>query len=217
MAYLHGVSLQILLSYINDGNVEEAEVGQRILTALKQVSPASSLLIHMTGLSIRGTSLCEVVTVRDLSTQHLAPRWLLHNLAGLYWRAVGNLYHGIECLRRSIHLVPADYVDVPLVNMANILYKCHRLDAALNMTRQALIFCDFEVGSLSAAFNLCTLPISCTEVISHLPANHSLDACQPAGRQGERVGRDPPLRACPRTEPRLQARPRHAQKPQVSL
>ena len=69
----------------------------------------------------------------------------MYNLAGLYWRVVGNNYHGIECLRRSLHFVPADYLDVPLVNMANILYKWNKIDDALNLTKQALVFSPYEV------------------------------------------------------------------------
>jgi len=37
------ILFQILLSWVNNGDVEEEEVGQRILTALKQVSHSAAM------------------------------------------------------------------------------------------------------------------------------------------------------------------------------
>ncbi|KAK0055172.1 tetratricopeptide repeat protein 17 [Biomphalaria pfeifferi] len=102
---------EILLSLVNDGAVTEEEVGQRILTALKQ---------------------------------NIGPQWILYNLAGLYWRIIGNNYHGIECIRRSIYLCPQQYKDVPLVNLANILYRYGRYDDAIIIMRDALDINDAE-------------------------------------------------------------------------
>lgn len=68
---------------------------------------------------------------------HIGPAWLLYNVAGLYWRVIGNNYHSIECLRRSLHFVPTKYRDVPLVNLANILYKWGRVDEAIILIREA--------------------------------------------------------------------------------
>ncbi|CAD5117844.1 DgyrCDS6590 [Dimorphilus gyrociliatus] len=67
----------------------------------------------------------------------VGPAWLLYNVAGLYWRVIGNNYHSIECLRRSLYLVPTKYRDVPLVNLANILYKWGRVDEAIILIREA--------------------------------------------------------------------------------
>ncbi|XP_059157800.1 tetratricopeptide repeat protein 17-like isoform X2 [Physella acuta] len=105
---------EILLKHVNDGVVTEEEVGQRILTALKQ---------------------------------NIGPQWILYNLAGLYWRIIGNNYHGIECIRRSIYLSPAQYKDVPLVNLANILYRYGRYDDAIIIMRDALHVNDAEPSS----------------------------------------------------------------------
>ncbi|BFZ05335.1 hypothetical protein BsWGS_08373 [Bradybaena similaris] len=102
---------KILLDHVNNGFVTEEEVGQRILTALKQ---------------------------------NIGPQWILYNLAGLYWRIIGNNYHGIECIRRAIYLSPEEYKDVPLVNLANILYRYGRYDDAIIIMRDALEINDAE-------------------------------------------------------------------------
>ncbi|KAK3763690.1 hypothetical protein RRG08_058200, partial [Elysia crispata] len=98
-------------SHVNDGLVTEEEVGQRILTALKQ---------------------------------NIGPQWILYNLAGLYWRIIGNNYHGIECIRRSIHLSPPQYRDIPLVNLANILYRYGRYQDAIVVMWDAITVNDAE-------------------------------------------------------------------------
>ena len=59
---------------------------------------------------------------------------------------LGNSYHGIECLRRSLFLVPDQYKDVPLNNLANILYKWGRVDDAVLVMRDAIATNSFEVG-----------------------------------------------------------------------
>ncbi|KAL8577739.1 hypothetical protein ACOMHN_065556 [Nucella lapillus] len=105
---------QTLLEHVNEGQVTEEEVGQRILTALKQ---------------------------------NIGPRWVLFNLAGMYWRIIGNNYHGIECLRRSLHLSPPEYRDVPLNNLANILYRWGRVSDALLVMRDAINISDLEPTS----------------------------------------------------------------------
>lgn len=78
--------------------------------------------------------------------QNIGPQWMLYNLAGLYWRITGNNYHGIECIRRAIYLSPAQYRDVPLVNLANILYRYGRYDDAIIIMRDALEVNDAEVS-----------------------------------------------------------------------
>ncbi len=70
---------------------------------------------------------------------------MLYNLAGLYWRINGNNYHGIECLRRSLFYAPEKYKDVPLVNLANILYKWGRIDDTVTIMREAVNVNDLEV------------------------------------------------------------------------
>ncbi|XP_077994523.1 tetratricopeptide repeat protein 17-like [Glandiceps talaboti] len=96
---------QILLNLVNNGDVTEEEVGQRILTALKQNNKS---------------------------------KWILYNLAGLYWRVIGNNYHGIECLRRAVHFTPDDYLDIIYVNMANIMQRVGNHKDASLLLKKAL-------------------------------------------------------------------------------
>ena len=78
-------------------------------------------------------------------TKKIGPGWVLYNLAGLYWRIIGNNYQGVECIRRSLYLVPEEYKDVPLVNLANILYRWGRVEDAVTVMRDALDVNDLEV------------------------------------------------------------------------
>ena len=72
---------------------------------------------------------------------------MLYNLAALYWRIVGNTVNGIECARRALYFAPDQYRDVPLVNLANILYRVGRVNDAILVMREALIINDDEVRS----------------------------------------------------------------------
>jgi tetratricopeptide (TPR) repeat protein len=76
----------------------------------------------------------------------MEPSWILYNLAGLYWRVIGNNYHALECIRRALYFAPDQYRDVPLVNLANILYKWGRVDDAVTVMRDAVAVNDLEVG-----------------------------------------------------------------------
>ena len=82
----------------------------------------------------------------DFPLQKIGPSWVLYNLAGLYWRIIGNSYHGVECIRRSLYYAPDEYRDVPLVNLANILYKWGRVDDAVVVMRDAIAINDLEVN-----------------------------------------------------------------------
>ena len=106
--------MQILLRHVDVKDLTAEEVGQRILTALKQ---------------------------------KVGPSWVLYNLAGLYWRIMGNSYHGVECIRRSLYFAPDEYRDVPLVNLANILYKWGRLDDAILVAREAVEISELEASA----------------------------------------------------------------------
>lgn len=76
--------------------------------------------------------------------KNIGPPWILYNLAGLYWRIIGNNYHGIECIRRSIYLCPPEYQDIPLVNLANILYRYGRYQDAIVVMWDAINVNDAE-------------------------------------------------------------------------
>lgn len=125
--------LPILLSHVNDGIAIE-EIGQRLLTALKQ---------------------------------KIGPGWVLYNLAGLYWRIIGNNYQGVECIRRSLYLVPEEYKDVPLVNLANILYRWGRFEDAVTVMRDALAVNDLEPESHYFYANLLWATKNYTGAVKH--------------------------------------------------
>ncbi|XP_062591170.1 tetratricopeptide repeat protein 17-like [Saccostrea cucullata] len=123
----------ILIAHVNDGIAIE-EIGQRLLTALKQ---------------------------------KIGPGWVLYNLAGLYWRIIGNNYQGIECIRRSLYLVPDEYRDVPLINLANILYLWGRFEDAVTVMKDALAVNDLEPESHYFYANLLWATKNYTGAVKH--------------------------------------------------
>lgn len=92
-----------------------------------------------------------IATYSSLSSQNIGPSWVLFNLAGLYWRVAGNGFQGVECIRRALHTVPEQYRDVPLVNLANVLYRWGRHDDAVVVMQEALKINDLEVSQYRVA------------------------------------------------------------------
>ena len=78
--------------------------------------------------------------------QNTGPKWILFNLAGLYWRIVGNNYHALECFRRAIYTAPVDLQDVPEINMANVLYRWGKYADARFIVFEARRRNEYEVG-----------------------------------------------------------------------
>ncbi|XP_069761940.1 tetratricopeptide repeat protein 17 isoform X3 [Narcine bancroftii] len=70
--------------------------------------------------------------------KQIAPMWLLLNEAGLYWRAVGNTSSALACLKRALNVVPEDYMDIPLVNLANLLIHIQLHQDAAALLQKAL-------------------------------------------------------------------------------
>lgn len=123
-----------LINHVPDRILTEEEVGQRLLTALKE---------------------------------NIGPGWILYNVAGLYWRVIGNNYHGIECFRRSLYLVPPEYKDVPLVNLANILYMWGKYEDAVKIMKDALSINDLEPDSHFFFGNLLWVTKNYTGAVKH--------------------------------------------------
>ena len=73
----------------------------------------------------------------------------MFNLAGLYWRIIGNNYHGIECFRRAVYTAPDEVQDVPEVNLANILYRWGKYDDARVLIRESMKLNKYEVMNFS--------------------------------------------------------------------
>jgi len=70
---------------------------------------------------------------------------VLYNLAALFWRVVGHGPNSVECVRRALHFVPDQYRDVPLLNLANILYRSGHVHDATAVASEALSINDVEV------------------------------------------------------------------------
>ncbi|OWF35392.1 tetratricopeptide repeat protein 17-like isoform X2 [Mizuhopecten yessoensis] len=117
----------------------------RMPLKMSDKSIRQTLLNHVNG----GVVTEEEVGQRILTAlkKSVGPKWMLYNLAGMYWRIIGNNYHGIECIRRSLVHVPDKYKDVPLVNLANILYRWGRYHDAVKVMRDALNISDIEPSS----------------------------------------------------------------------
>ena len=74
---------------------------------------------------------------KNEATEHL---WLLYNTAALYWRVMGGNRQGervkysrsyvdskaIECLRRAVLHAPQKHQDIPLTQLAYIMYRFNR-------------------------------------------------------------------------------------------
>ena len=72
--------------------------------------------------------------------------WGLYNLASVYWRAIGNGYQSVECLRRGIHFAPQSSRDIGLIGLANVLHRHGKLESAMIAARAAL---DIQTDSVS--------------------------------------------------------------------
>ena len=87
-----------------------------------------------------------MVCIFSDSLQDELPMWTLYNLLGLYWRAEGSATISVECLRKAIALTPNDYLDVPYVNLASVLYKAGHIDDALKVALKAIQINHTEVS-----------------------------------------------------------------------
>ncbi|XP_071122223.1 tetratricopeptide repeat protein 17-like isoform X6 [Mytilus edulis] len=123
-----------LINHVPDRILTAEEVGQRLLTALKE---------------------------------KIGPEWILYNVAGLYWRVIGNNYHGIECFRRSLYFVQPQYKDVPLVNLANILYMWGKFEDGVKIMKDALAINDLEPDSHFLYGNLLWVTKNYTGAVKH--------------------------------------------------
>lgn len=86
-------------------------------------------------------------------------RWVFLNLAGLYWRINGNLVNGVECLRHAVRETPKEYLDLPLVNLASLLYKGGHIDDALQVALKALHINSTEVIFIGTCSHISTINI----------------------------------------------------------
>ncbi|XP_077967043.1 tetratricopeptide repeat protein 17-like isoform X2 [Styela clava] len=101
--------LRELLLHLNEGRVWPGDIAHRIQAAIKK------------SLSRKDKNL-----------------WLLYNFAGLYFRVQGDNLKAVECIRRAAHRTPAEQYDIPLVNLANIMYRLGKVNDALTLLIEAL-------------------------------------------------------------------------------
>ncbi|KAK3594378.1 hypothetical protein CHS0354_032887 [Potamilus streckersoni] len=125
-------------------HIKSVSYEERSRIPIKLFDPFSrqSLLDHVN----EGKVTVEEIGQRILTAikKTVGPAWILYNLAGLYWRIMGNNYHAIECVRSSLHSVPEEFKDVPLLNLANILYRWGRYEDAMIVMKDALAVNSFE-------------------------------------------------------------------------
>ena len=85
----------------------------------------------------------------------------MYSLASVYWRALGDGYNSIECLRRSIDYANYQDKDIGYIGLANVLHRHGYLENAIITARAAL---DIRPNSVSV----------CVCVLIHIIYNHSL-------------------------------------------
>lgn len=86
--------------------------------------------------------------------QGAGPKWLLLSLAGLYWRAQGQLQPATQCLVQSLSLAPEHLLDLPLVALSSLLASQGHFSEALELARQALLKNSIEVSTNLLAASL---------------------------------------------------------------
>jgi tetratricopeptide (TPR) repeat protein len=110
LAFLPEPQIKPVLIGMLDPDAPLEEVGQRILTAF------------------------------ECAEDHDRPqdKWVLFNIAALFFRAIGNPYHAVECVRRALHFSPLHAKDVALIQLANILRRFGHVSDAAVVMRMAL-------------------------------------------------------------------------------
>uniref|UniRef100_A0AAY4EQ15 Tetratricopeptide repeat protein 17 n=1 Tax=Denticeps clupeoides TaxID=299321 RepID=A0AAY4EQ15_9TELE len=83
-----------------------------------------------------------------------APRWLVQNEAGLFWRAKGNGTRALLCTWHALHSAPPQHRDLPLVNAANLLLHYGLLREAEQLLFEALALNASEPHSVVSLVNV---------------------------------------------------------------
>ncbi|RWS19182.1 Tetratricopeptide repeat protein 17-like protein, partial [Leptotrombidium deliense] len=64
--------------------------------------------------------------------------WVLYTMASYYWRAKGNGFEAVECLRRALHCAPHNYKHIPLASLGNVLHRAHHSEEAAIVMHHAI-------------------------------------------------------------------------------
>lgn len=130
-----------LTKYVSEGhNMVEAEIGQRILTAINKV------IICQQALSLLSYFHWQQFHIHMILLQGVGPGWLLQTIASLYWRIRGNSRNAMNCLRMALTSAPREFHDVVLVSLGSLLHKLGYLNEALRAASDALAINTVEVG-----------------------------------------------------------------------
>lgn len=75
--------------------------------------------------------------VHSALDKRVSPQWIVYVLAGTYWRIFGQPQNGLDCFKWALKVVPSQYEDLVLTNLAGLLYKSGALDDALELMTKA--------------------------------------------------------------------------------
>ncbi|XP_041916966.1 tetratricopeptide repeat protein 17 [Alosa sapidissima] len=96
---------------------------------------ATQILLSRSG----GWSLDQTGTlIAQAMEKKSAPRWLVQNEAGLFWRAKGNGTRALQCIRKALSTAPPQHRDLPLVNAASLLMHTGQPHQAQQLLQEAL-------------------------------------------------------------------------------
>ena len=115
------------------------------------------------------------------------PAWLLHILAGSYWRILGQTGSSVTCYGLALAQVPTQYKDLVLTNLGSLLYKLGHVDAAMKLLQESLAICDTEPETHFFLANLLAAKGNMTGSIEHYRAALRLEPDYPGGVDQLRV------------------------------
>ena len=119
-----------------------------------------------------------IKTVQEAGTW---PPWLLHLLAGTYWRIMGNTGTSLTCHGLALAEVPVTFRDLVLTNLGSLLYKLGHIDESLRLVKEALAICDTEPETHFFLGNLLAAKGNMTGSIEHYRAALRLEPDFPGG------------------------------------
>uniref|UniRef100_A0A914XPD7 Tetratricopeptide repeat protein 17 n=1 Tax=Plectus sambesii TaxID=2011161 RepID=A0A914XPD7_9BILA len=84
--------------------------------------------------------------INTLLNYAIGPRWILLNLAALYWRVLGVPSEAVACLRMALAEQPERYPDVALIQLAQLVITAggDRYDDAITLLNKAIERDNFE-------------------------------------------------------------------------
>ncbi|KAF7638392.1 TPR_REGION domain-containing protein [Meloidogyne graminicola] len=80
-------------------------------------------------------------------------------ISSLYWRIKGDPINSIKCLRYSLNNSPKEFIDIPLVSLANIYHQAGFLHSALYILENANVYSTIGDYSRALKFYYSTLSL----------------------------------------------------------